>query len=108
MISVEEVLVLDKRKLIYSILKEIDQGNEPKANDYGIELEEFGSVVEMIQRQGLISGATVQRAGIGNKVVYAFLDRAKIELPGLDYLEENSAWSKIYKGLTEVRDWIKP
>ncbi|BDH62125.1 hypothetical protein MTP04_22550 [Lysinibacillus sp. PLM2] len=99
---------MDKRKLIYSILKEIEQGNEPRAVDYGIELEEFGTVVEMIQRQGLITGAMVQRAGIGSKVVYAFLDRAKIEIPGLDYLEENSSWSKLYKGLKEVRDWIKP
>lgn len=98
---------MDKRKLIYSILREIELGNEPKHTDYGIELEEFGSVVEMIQSEGLIVGAKIQRAGKGSKIVYAFTHQAKITMKGLNYLEENSKMSKLYKGLKEVRDWIK-
>ena len=98
---------MDKRKLIYSILKEIEQGNEPKYTDYDIELEDFGSVLEMMQEGQLIKGAKVQRAGQGNKIVYAFTNQAKIQMEGLNYLEENSAWAKTYKGLKEIVSWLK-
>ncbi|GAB0170534.1 YjcQ family protein [Lysinibacillus sp. CTST325] len=99
---------MDKRKLIYSILKEIEQENEPKSQDYEISLEEFGTVVEMMQSDGLIKGALVQRGGRGNGVVYAFTHKAKIEMKGLTYLEENSTWAKAYKGIKEVVGFIKP
>lgn len=94
--------------MIYSILKEIEQGNEPKSKDYEIQLEEFGIVLEMMQNDGLIRGALVKRAGIGNNIVYAFTHNARIEMKGLDYLEENSGWAKAYKGIKELVDFIKP
>lgn len=99
---------MDKRKLIYSILKEIEQGNEPKSQDYEISLEDFGTIVEMMQSNGLIKGAFVQRAGRGNVIAYVFTNKATIEMKGLDYLEENSTWAKTYRGIKEVVEFIKP
>lgn len=108
MIEVEGGVIMDKEKLIYSILKELDQGNEPKFSDYGIDKDLFGSTVEIMQNDNLISGANVIRGGIGNKVVMTILSSARVEIKGLSYLEENSTWAKAYKGIKEVVDFIKP
>lgn len=98
---------MDRKKLIYSILKELEQGNEPKQSDYELELEQWGELAELIRDEGYAKNVTVQRGGLGNKVVYAWLDKAQITIKGLDYLEENSALAKTYKGLKEARDWLK-
>lgn len=103
-----EGLQMDKRKLIYSILKEIEQGNAPKFSDYGITKDEFGDTLEMMQSGNLITGATITRAGIGNKVVFCITNYSKLTMDGLKYLEENSAWTKTYRGIKEIRDWLKP
>jgi hypothetical protein len=98
---------MDKKKLLYSILKEIKQGNEPNAKDYGLTIEEFGSVVEMAKDEGYIKNAGISRGGRGNPILVVFLKGSTITKPGLDYLEENNSLAKTYKGLKEVRDWFK-
>lgn len=99
--------MVNQRKVIYSILKEI-KGNksEPKAEDYGLETAEFGDIVDMMLDENLIKGASVSRGGGGNVALIVFLKDAKITIKGLDYLEDHSAWAKTYKGLKEVRDWL--
>jgi hypothetical protein len=98
---------MNRKKLIYSILKELEQGNEPKREDYDLELEQWGELAELIRDEGYANHVKVQRAGMGNKVIYAWFSSAKITIKGLDFLEENSTWAKAYKGLKEVRDWLK-
>jgi hypothetical protein len=98
---------MDRKKLIYSILKEIEQGNVPKQSDFDLELEQWGELAELIRDEEFTKNVTVQRGGIGNKVVYAWLDRAKITLKGIEFLEQNSVFAKTYKGLKEARDWLK-
>lgn len=98
---------MNRDKIIYSILKELENGNEPTANDYEITLEQFGDIVEQIVDSNLIKNAQVIRAGIGNKVKMVFLKHAKITDEGYRYLRENSVWAKTYKGLKEFREWIK-
>lgn len=100
---------MNKRKLIYSILKEIESGNKPSYLDYkdAVTLEEFGSVVEMMGNAKLISSYTVVRGGKEHSVLFVNLNPTKLEMPGLSYLEENSAWSKLYGGLKEAVSWIK-
>lgn len=99
-------MILDKRKLIYSILKELEKGNEPKFSDYGVDKDLFGDTIEMMQNGDLISGAKVIREG--KKVKFTIISYTKVELEGLNYLEENSALSKTYRGLKEVVSWLKP
>lgn len=96
---------MDKRKIIYSILTEINKGEvEPKAEDYGLDTEEFGNIVEMIQDEKLIKGAVFSHAK--GKILITFLNTAKVTMKGMDYLEENSTWGKTYKGLKEIREWL--
>ncbi|KPB06318.1 YjcQ family protein [Bacillus sp. CHD6a] len=96
---------INRKKLIYSILKEIEKGNEPKREDYGLEFEQWGELAELIRDCGFVRNLGVMYA---NDVVYIVsFSSAKITIQGLDYLEENSVFARTYKGLKEVRDWLK-
>jgi hypothetical protein len=81
---------MDIKKLIYSILKKLQDGNEPKQTDYELDNEQWGEMLELIKDEGYAKDVTIQRGGIGNKVVYAWLDKAKITMKGIEYLERNS------------------
>lgn len=96
---------MNRRKIIFSILKEIEKGEqEPKHADYDITYEQFGDIVEMMQNDKLIEGASFAK-GVG-KISIVWLNTAKITMKGLDYLDENNIWSKTYKGLKEIREWL--
>lgn len=98
---------MNRKKLVYSILKELEQGNEPKQKDYELDLEQWGEISELILDEGYARNIKVTRAGIGNKVVMVWYNTAKITMKGIEFLEENSGLAKTYKGLKEVRDWLK-
>lgn len=100
-----------KIKIMLSIMKELEKRNEPDwvvptCDDYGIDYEEFGNIVEMCVNAGYIKDATVQRAGSDNTVTVVWLDQARITLEGMRYLEENSFLTKTYRGLKELREWL--
>lgn len=96
---------MNRKKLIYSILKEIQEVNEPKRDDYGLKLEQWGELAELIKNEGFARNIKVMYA---NDAVYIVsFSSAKITLQGIEYLEENSTLAKTYKGLKEVRDWLK-
>lgn len=97
---------MNRIKIIYSILKEVQNGTFPNQEDYGITKDQFGDVVDMIIDEELIVNATVVRGGQGNKVQTVFLQHAKISIKGLSYLEENSTLAKTYKGLKEIKEWF--
>lgn len=97
----------NKRKIIYSVLKEIEKGeNEPKAEDYEISTAEFGDIVDMMEGE-LIKGSAISRGGQGNRPLVVFLKGATVTLKGLQYLEENNMWAKTYRGLKEIKDWLR-
>lgn len=98
---------MNKKKVIYSILKELEKGNKPVRDDYGLDLEEYGLIIEMMAREGLIENEIVTRGGIGNKVIFPSLRHARITLKGIDYLEENSVLAKAYTAAKEIREWVK-
>lgn len=89
----------NKLKLMLSFMREINDGNIPKSADYDISNEELWDIVEACQNEGLIKGAT--HAGS-----ILFLDGTKLTVKGLEYLHENSALMKTYKGLKELKDWL--
>lgn len=82
-------MVEEKLNLIYTILNDLEQGKQPTNNDYEIELELFAEMLEIMQLEGLVHGATVQRAGRENKVAVISTKNAKVTIPGLMYLKEN-------------------
>ncbi|KUO75566.1 MAG: hypothetical protein APF81_27500 [Desulfosporosinus sp. BRH_c37] len=85
---------MNKKKLIYSVLREIEKGeNIPKFSDFGISLIEFRDLIDQIQDDDLIKGASVPR-GSGNPDQMVLLNTAKVTLKGLEYLEKNSAFAE--------------
>lgn len=96
----------NKLKIMLSFMRELNDGNIPTANDYQITQDEFGDIIEMCQDAGYIKNATVLRGGQGNKVHGIWLDAVKLTVRGLEYLNENSAAMKAYKGLKFMQDWL--
>lgn len=96
---------MNRKKLIYSILKELEQGDEPKQTDYELDLEQWGEIAELISDEGYAKNIMVQYAD--DTVYYVGYHSTKITLAGIGFLEENSALSKTYKGIKEIRDWLK-
>jgi hypothetical protein len=106
---VEVLPVINEKKVIISLLAELrndDEEKKPHWDDYGISKEKFASIVDMMMDEGLIKNASISRGGIGNKAQAVFLNNARVTLKGLDYLQDNSALVKTYKGLKEIRDWL--
>lgn len=87
-------------KSIYAVLKEVDAGKRPGASDLGLTSEEFVKVAKIIKQEGYIDNV-----GIAGTIV--FLNNCNLTMRGHKFLEENSAWAKVYQGLKEIRDWIK-
>lgn len=92
-------MALDKLKIMLSFMREINDGNIPKATNYEIDNEEFWDIIEACQDDGLIKGAT--HAG-----PVLFLEDVKLTVKGMEYLHNKSAVMKTYNGLKELRDWL--
>lgn len=92
-------MAIDKLKIMLSFMREINDGNIPKAKDYGISNEELWDIVDACQDDDLIKGATHAESVL-------FLDNTKLTVKGLEYLHDHSAAMKTYKGLKELRDWL--
>lgn len=79
-----------QKKIIYAVLREIEKGEKiPKFSDFGLSLIEFRDLIDQIQDDDLIKGASVPR-GQGDPDRMVLLNTAKVTLKGLDYLEQNS------------------
>ena len=96
----------DKLKLMLSFMRELNDGNIPSAKDYEINNDEYADIIEACQDAGYIKGASITRAGAGNKVAIMWLDQVKLTVSGMEYLHERSPLMKTYKGLKELRDWL--
>lgn len=93
---------MNKKKLRYAMLKEIDKGNDVLTEkDFNVEEEVFSEAAWFLEREGYLIGvdSADDRAFIEGEV--------KLTEKGENYLEENSMLAKGYKGLKEIREWIK-
>lgn len=94
-----------KFKIIYSILKEFSEENRSiKAETYGIEFNEFASILNFIQTEGLVRNINFAKGG--ESILVAIYDNAEVTMKGLEYLSNNSALAKGYKTIKEIRDWL--
>lgn len=102
-----------KKKIIYSILKELSKNNKNiKSSDYGIEQNEFVSILETLQSEVDIKGLentkpAGSKSGInGRKKRMIFWTDVVITPDGIQYVKDNSSLFKLYKGLKEVKEWL--
>jgi len=99
-------MAVNQLKVVISLLREFSDGNIPTAADYEIESETYWDIIDAMQDDGLIKGVNFSRGGQGNKILIAFLENVKVTIKGMEYLNENSALAKTYKGLKEIREWL--
>lgn len=94
------------KKLAYSILKETDK-NEWSINNVleqysEIDYKELKSTIGTMKTRELMTGISY-----GSNDFYDLGVICKPTEKGEEFLEENNGWKKFYKGLKEIRDWIK-
>ncbi|SIT91619.1 YjcQ family protein [Edaphobacillus lindanitolerans] len=94
---------MDTKKLRYAILREVDSGNSALTEkDFDVAEDDFDEAIRHLDREGYLVG-----------IFYAddrpqlFEGTARVTERGEEYLEENKSWKKLYKGLKEIRDWLK-
>jgi len=99
---------LKTKKIIYSILREIEKGESiPKSSDLDLSLIEFRDLIDRIQDDDLIKGASLPKGGQGNPTRMVLLDAAEITSKGLNYLKQNSSFAETYPGLNELKPWLR-
>ena len=99
---------MNKKKIIYSILREIEKGETiPIFSDLDLSLIEFRDLIDQIQDDDLIKGASLPR-GQRNPDRMVLLNMAQITLKGSNYLEQNSSFAETYPGLEEeLKAWLR-
>ena len=98
---------MNKKKIIYSILREIEKGeNLLKFSDLSLSLIEFRDLIDLIQDDDLIKGASLSKSG-QDPARMVLLNTATITLKGLYYLEKNSSFAETYPGLEELKPWLR-
>lgn len=94
---------INRKKLMYAILKELNDGNKSFSyKDFDVKREEYVEVINMLMVDGYATGFTI----INTSMNAVFNDGAFILSKGIDFIEENSNWAKLYKGLKEFKSWI--
>lgn len=94
---------VNKKKLRYAILKEIDSGNTKLIEkDFGVSEDEFDEAIRFLDREGYLKGFFY-----ADNRPWLFEGTAYLTEKGEKYLSENSVLAKTYKGLKEIRDWLK-
>lgn len=96
---------MNRKKLIYSLLKEIQEDKCPNRLSYSLDLQTWGELALLIKNEGYATGLAIVYGD--NEVAEVSLSSARISMKGLDFLEENSAWTKAYIGFKEARDWFR-
>lgn len=93
------------KKIIYSILKEILESEEmPTANDYDISQSQFFEIIQLMKNEGYLNPKKICLSIGGSVTIIKGLDT--VTMKGIDFLEENNKWNKVYKGIKEFRDFL--
>ncbi|WP_429845351.1 YjcQ family protein [Brevibacillus sp. FIR094] len=94
---------MNKEKLRYAILKEVSNGNSALTeSDFEVTAEQFDDSVNYLTREGYLKGV---QPSDDRPHLYAI--GPVLTDKGEAHLEENSTWGKLYKGIKEIRDWLK-
>lgn len=99
-------MAINRLKVMLSFMREISDGNMPKADDYEIEQQTFEDILIACQEEGLIKDCVIYFKGLESGCYGCDCSSAKLTVKGMEYLHNNSAAMKAYKGLKEIREWL--
>ena len=95
----------DIKKIIYSILKEILEGESiPKASDYGISEDEFYDIVLLMKNEGYLNPKNVEFFITGGIFIEKSINT--VTMKGIEFIEDNNSWAKMYKGIKEIKEFL--
>lgn len=93
------------KKLLYAFLKEIEKSKGERftltSKDFAVSDEEFYDVIRLADREGFVINVLY-----ADDIPYEY-SSIELTMKGIEFIEQNSAWAKLYKGLKEIKDWIK-
>lgn len=93
------------KKIIYSILKEILEGDSiPTASDYDITEEQFLEIINLMKSENYLNPKKVSFFIDGSFHIQKSIDA--VTMKGIEFLEQNNKWSKVYKGIKEFRNFL--
>ena len=93
------------KKIIYSILKEILDGDSiPTALDYEISKEQFYEIINLMKNENYLNPKSVLFTIGGSVRIEKRIDT--VTMKGIEFLEQNNSWSKLYKGIKEFRNFL--
>lgn len=94
---------MNKKKLRYAILKEIDSGNKKLTEkNFDVTEEEFDEAVRFLDRESYLVGFMY-----ADNRPWLFEGNSYLTEKGEDHLSENGTLNKTYRGLKEIRDWLR-
>ena len=94
------------KKIIFSILKELTENDTiPTADDYGLTNSQFVEIIELMKNEKYLNSKRVRKTILNTIEIEKSIDT--ITMKGIEFLEENNKWSKFYKGLKEIKEFIK-
>lgn len=93
------------KKIIYSILKEILEGDSvPTSSDFEITDDQFRKIILLMTNENLLNNKRVSFYIDGSLSIEKSIDT--LTMKGIEFLEENRKWTKVYKGVKEFRDFL--
>ncbi|ATP40338.1 hypothetical protein CSE16_09920 [Solibacillus sp. R5-41] len=102
---------MDKEKLMYSILFEINNGRIPNHIDYNLELFMWAEILDTMEYYGYVKGITISYfeddEWYDETVHSVVLNSAHLTNVGLEFLEKNIVWIKTYSGIANVNEWLE-
>jgi len=84
----------------FSILREINLGNQPSSTDYGLSQREFENFIFFLEQKGYLD--RVLRVND-----HVSLKPARITEKGLMFLEENRHYNETYPERNRIQEWIQ-
>lgn len=102
---------MDNFKIIYRILRQLEKAMDYdeldmdfiSAEKFGITEQRWVAIIEMLVKEGYVTGISVKRSADGE--ICLSISDIRITLKGLEYLQENSLMQKaanLAKGIAEI------
>lgn len=97
---------INRKKLMYSILRELNNNSNIDYTGTTFEVNDqvFEQTIEILIDEQMVRGFKIMRFIDGGSDIQ--IKDPRITLKGIEFLEENNEWKKLYKGLKEVKSWI--
>lgn len=97
---------INRKKLMYSILRELNNNSNIDYTGKTFEVDDqvFEQTIEILIDEQMVRGFKIARFIDGSSDIQ--INNPRITLKGIEFLEENNEWKKLYKGLKEIKSWL--